>query len=273
MKSFKIYFTLITALMALSCCSDIMDDKADIDAKHTGNPALLPTVTIATPSNVTYESATVVASWSNAGDEIMEAGFIYSTDEAFNSINVVSPSDFKNSQVTSALKLDSETKYFVKAYVQTRSNGVAYSDVVSLTTAKAPVFIDTYLFGNYEAIDIDITTGEQEGDPYDVTIKQDGSAYNRVLISNIWGGGRTIVGVVDFVKKTITVDYTNVIYVHSSYGNCYMWGLVIEGGELVDYARETIAYYDDKGNIEFSPWAAHVSAGDFGYYVTLLEKK
>jgi hypothetical protein len=269
----NILYVFIAAMMALSACSEDLV-KDDIDAANGGDASKLPVVTVAAPGNITYESASVSASWSNAGDEVVEAGFVYSLNESFSPMSVLTVDEISDANIRATLSLASETKYYIKAYAQTKNNGVAYSDVVSLTTAVAPVFEDTYLFGKYDAIDVDIYTGEQEGDVYEITIAQRGSSYNRVNISNIWGGERTIEGIVDFEKKTISIASTEVIYIHSSYGNTFMLGLVIEGGEVKDeYADVEIATYDDEGNITFEPWAAHVSAGDFGHYTTILEKK
>jgi len=272
MKIFNIFFTLV-AIVTIAACADVMDDKEAIDAQHSGDPSKLPTGLNVSTTKVSYDYALVSATWTNNGDEPYEAGFIYSKSETFDTYSIISSDKFQDTSVADSFpKLDAETKYYVKLYVQTRSNGIAYSEPSSFTTIAAPTFEDTYLFGDYLAVDIDIDSGEGEPE-YEVNIKQDGTTYNRVQISNIWDGGRTIIGVVDFAKKTITVDNTNIIYVHSSYGNCFMYGLVVEGGAIVGYAKQTIATYDDKGNIEFAPWAAHVSAGDFGWYITVLEKK
>ncbi|MDR1115473.1 MAG: hypothetical protein LBL33_04900 [Tannerella sp.] len=268
----NIKFVFIAAMMALSACSEDLI-KDDIDAANAGDASKLPAVTIPSAGNITYESADVSASWSNAGDEVIEAGFIYSLNESFVPMSALAVDEISGASIKATLSLASETKYYVKAYARTKNNGVAYSDAVSLTTAVAPVFEDTYLFGKYNAADIDFDTGEQEGDVYEITIAQRGTSYNRVSISNVWGGERTIEGLVDFEKKTISIAPTEVIYIHSSYGNTFMWGLVIEDGEPAGYADVAIASYDDEGNITFEPWAAHVSVGDFGFYITVLEKK
>jgi hypothetical protein len=258
----------------LSACGSEDLVKDDIDAANAGDPSRLPAVTIAAPADITYESAYVSAAWSG-GDEIIEAGFIYSLNESFLPIhNVATADDISVSNIEATMtNLDPETTYYVKAYAQTRDNGIAYSNAISLTTLVAPSFEDMYLLGKYDAVDIDITTGEPEGGTYEITISQKGTAFNRINISNVWGGKKTIEGIVDFEKKTISIARTEVIYVDASHGDTYMWGLIIEDGAIKAYAQTEIATYDDKGNISFGPWAAHVSAGDFGYYITNLEKK
>jgi hypothetical protein len=269
----NIKFVLITAIMALSACGEDLV-KDDIDAVNAGDKSKLPTVTISSPQNVTYEGADVAASWSNAGDEIIEAGFIYSNNESFIPAEAAAVKEIAGTNINMALSLDPVKTYYIKAYVLTKSNGVAFSnDVVSLTTPAAPVFEDTYLFGKYTALDIDLTTGEPEGGEYEITITQKQQSYNRVNISNIWGGGRTVEGIVNFENKTISIASTEVIYVDSDYGNTFMWAIDIVDGQ-VQYKNEPLAAtYDSDGNITFGYWAAHVSAGNFGYYVTILEKK
>ncbi|MDR0699239.1 MAG: hypothetical protein LBG28_08500 [Tannerella sp.] len=273
---FNIKYICIAVMAALlSACSSEDLVKDDIDAANAGDPSKLPTVTMAAPANVTYESVDVSAAWSGGGDEIIEAGFVYSLNESFLPIHkVVTIDEISSSNIEATMAgLDPETSYYVKAYARTRDNGVAYSSAISLTTLVAPSFEDTYLFGKYDAQDIDITTGEPEGDIYEITISQKGANFDRVDITNIWGGEMTVEGIVDFEKKTISIARTEVIYVHSSYGNTYMWGLVIEDGAVKAYAETAIATYDSEGNITFEPWAARVSAGVFGYYITVLEKK
>jgi hypothetical protein len=270
MKS-NIKFALITAILALSACSEDLV-KDDIDAANAGDKSKLPTVTISAPQNITYEGADVAASWSNTGDEIIEAGFVYSNNESFAPAEAATVDEIAGTNINMTLSLNSDKTYYIKAYVQTKSNGVAFSsDVVSLKTPVAPVFEDTYLFGKYAAVDIDLTTGEPEGDEYEITITE--KSHNKVNIANIWGGGRTIEGTVNFENKTISIASTEVIYIDSSYGNTFMWAINIVDGQ-VQYKNEPLtATYDRNGNITFGYWAAHVSAGNFGYYVTLLEKK
>jgi hypothetical protein len=268
----NILFAFIAAMMALSACSEDLV-KDDIDAARTGDASKLPAVTVPSTGNITYENADVSASWSNAGDEIIEAGFIYSLNESFAPSKALAVADLSGSGMSATLSLLQDSKYYIKAYARTKNNGVAYSDAVSLTTLVAPVFEDAYLFGKYNAVDIDIMT-DKEVSTYEITIEQRGTSYDRVNITNIWEGEQTIQGIVDFEKKTISVAPTEVIYIHSSYGDTFMRGLVIANGEIQQgYADVAIATYDDKGNITFEPWAACVSAGYFGHYVTILEKK
>jgi hypothetical protein len=167
----------------------------------------------------------------------------------------------------------------VKAYAVTKRSGIAYSsNSISFTTKEAPKFEDTYLFGTYNAIDINVQTGQQEGSAYPVEIKQVGALYNRISISNIWGGDETIQATVNFVEKTITTDNKAVIYVDPSYGNCWMRGFDIVNGSIVFYDSSVdigyaIADYNNTGRVDFRYWAARISAGHFGYYVTELTKQ
>ncbi|HCC50815.1 MAG TPA: hypothetical protein DEQ30_01150 [Porphyromonadaceae bacterium] len=268
---FRILFAFISVMMLSPACNDDLI-KDDIDADNSGDKSKLPVMTISSPGNVTYESADITASWNNTGDEIIEAGFVYSLNESFIPTEVVTVKKISGSSMDTTLSLSSETNYFIKAYAQTQNNGIAYSDPVNITTPVAPVFEHTYLFGKYTATDIDVNTGEPEGDSYEVTISQRGTSYNKINIANIWGGGRTIEATVDFEKKTISVATTSVIHIDSTHGNVYMWGFDIQDNKIV-YLDVAIANYDDNGNIEFTQWAAHVSAGNFGYYTTTMKKE
>ena len=115
------------ALFAWAGCSDDLV-KSEIDAANAGDSSKLPTVTISEAQNVTFESAEVAASWNNAGDEIIEKGFVYSTNDSFSTITVAVVSDADDSAINTTLSIDSEQTYYVRAYVQTKSNGIAYSN-------------------------------------------------------------------------------------------------------------------------------------------------
>ncbi|MDR0681957.1 MAG: hypothetical protein LBG15_08960 [Dysgonamonadaceae bacterium] len=272
---------LATLLMAgLSSCEEPTAEKNE--NINLGNPAKLPTVTINDASDVTFEGAVLSATIALTAetDSIIETGFIVANNEAFLPVaNTISFNSFSNSISSTLTGLTDKTTFYVKAYAVTYRNGTTYSNrSISFTTLEAPKFEDTYLFGTYDAIDINVTTDEQEGGTYPVEIKQVGTLYNRVSISNIWGGEETIEATVDFVAKTITTDDKSVIYVDPSYGDCWMRGFDIVDGQTVFYvssvdAGYAIADYDDAGHVSFRYWAARVSAGHFGFYVTKLTKK
>lgn len=98
--------------------------------------------------------------------------------------------------------------------------------------------------------------------------------YNKVYIHNIWEGELAIAGTVDFVNKTITTDPNSVVYIHSSYGDVWAWGMSVVDGQL-GWNSEcvTIATYDENGKVDFGYWGARCSAGAFGYYLTKMVKQ
>jgi hypothetical protein len=275
---------LILATLFIAGLSSCEEQVAEINENiNLGNPAKLPTVTISDASNVTFDGAVLSATIASTAetDSIIEAGFILANNEGFMpTSSVVFFKSVNNGAISSVLTgLTDKTTFYVKAYAVTYRNGTAYSSTyISFTTPEAPTFEDTYLFGIYDAIDIDVNTGQQEGEPYPVEIRQIGTLYNRVSISNIWGGEETIQATVDFTAKTITTDSKPVIYVHPDYGDCWMRGFDIVDGSIVYYASSldlsyAIADYDNAGHVNFRYWAARVSAGTFGYYVTQLTKR
>jgi hypothetical protein len=268
-------------IAGLSSCEEPTAEKNE--NINLGNTAKLPTVTISDASNVTFDGAVLSATVASTAetDSIIEAGFIVANNEAFlPASNVIFFKSFDGGITSTLTGLAEKTTFYVKAYAVTYRNGTAYSsNFISFTTPEAPKFEDTYLFGTYDAIDINIRTGQQEGGVYPVEIKQVGALYNRVSISNIWGGEETIEATVNFVEKTITTDIKAVIYLDPDYGDCWMRGFDIVDGQTVYYDGTSpdtgyaIADYDNAGHVNFRYWAARVSVGHFGYYVTQLTKQ
>ncbi|MDR1718743.1 MAG: hypothetical protein LBR67_01290 [Dysgonamonadaceae bacterium] len=278
MKSFA--FAAIALFGLFACQEDIPERDLTI---NQGNPAFQPTVELKDASDVTYEGAvlSLALTLTAQTDSVMEAGFLIADNEAFHPVSKIitfkKPSGGElGNQLTSLLTgLPEKTQYYVKAFAATKYSGTAYSNnVISFTTGEAPQFEDTYLFGTYSAIDIDLTTGEQEGGAYPITIKQVGQLYNRISIYNVWGAEETIEATVDFSAKTITTDVKSVIYVDPDYGICWMQGFDIVGGAAVNYPTAVaIADYNATGKIQFRYWKAQVSAGYFGLYLTILTKQ
>lgn len=265
--------TLIPCLalaVGLTGCYDEMDSKASVDEQYASSNA--PTAEIGATTIIDYSSFSVSGSISST-DNVIEAGFQVASSEDFLGATAYPVEEISMSFSATLSNLKDNTTYYVRTYAVTRAAGTVVSSVQIATLPKAPEFEDTYLFGTYSATDINIDTGEAEGDPYSVKISQS-SMWNKVVISNIWGGKRDIEGTVDFERKTITTDVKSVIYVDEDYGDVWAWGLTVNNGKLsYNETCVTIATYDDKGNIHFGYWSAEVEAGSFGYYMTELVKQ
>lgn len=78
-----------------------------------------------------------------------------------------------------------------------------------------------WICGNWTWTDYDFNTGETtESDTYTVSITEAGD--NKIEITNVWDGGRTITATVDLENSHISIDPNQVIFVHNNYGNTYM---------------------------------------------------
>jgi hypothetical protein len=269
-KSKTILLFAVLAAVLSGCEDDIV--KRDIDNAYTGDPSKLPTLTAGSPSAVTYESAVLSASLSGGSDEVTEAGFLYSQDESFATFSVAAGRLSEGTVTATLTGLPPLTTCYAKVYAVSKGNGTAYSDnSFSFTTLKAPEFEDTYLFGTYSTTDYLLENGEPEDGAYDVEIARVGNLYDRITITNLWGGEETITATVNFVNKTITTDRNSIVYVHPDYGNCWILGMNLISEEY--YLPSAVATYDEAGKIVFESWSATVAAGDFGFYRTVLIKK
>jgi hypothetical protein len=281
-RNIKSLFLLSALFLGLYACEEPTAEKNE--NINFGNPAKLPTVTIGEAADITFQGAVLSATIAATAetDTLIESGFIVASNAEFlPTSTVISFSALPTGgTIKSTLTgLVDKTTFYAKAYAVTKHNGTTFSaSSVSFTTKEAPQFEDTFLFGMYSSIDIDAQTGLQEGGAYPVEIKQVGTLYNRITISNIWGGEETIEATVDFEEKTITTDRKPVIYIDPTYGNCWMRGFSVVGGAIVYYDGAdpdrgyAIADYDDTGRVYFRYWSARVSAGSFGLYVTRMTK-
>jgi len=96
-----------------------------------------------------------------------------------------------------------------------------------------------------------------------ITIAAHPTDITKVLITNIWDGGKVIEASVNLATNSMTIPAGQVIYVSGTYGNCLM--VRIAGGAL-DYANAIQCTIDANGNITTESWAARVTAGNFGVY-------
>lgn len=254
-----IFSMAAAAIVALAFvgCEDLVKD--DIDAKYL----VARDVNLSAPvcTDITYESVNVsyTVDGDTAGLDPIYFGIVFSTKEDFSErldFNTL-PGEIDTLAVAGA------TKYYVKSYCVV-GNSVKYSEVTQITTPAPPVFEDTYLFGSYLAYD--------DGNPnpdlmYPMEISWVENTYNRIKITNWWGGGQTITATVDFENKQIIVDFEPAICNYADIdpdaglGWVYFYGLNENGEPTEDLI---IGTYDDKGNISFPGFFIYVDG--LGFY-------
>lgn len=266
----NIFKTLIPCLalsVALVGCYDEMDDKDVVEAGFASIPA--PAVTL---NNVTVDgySGFTLDGAVNSLDNVMEVGFMVSADAEFTNPTIATVDEPATNFNLSVTGLKDDMTYYIRTYAYTKA-GMTFSEVQNATLPKAPEFADKYLFGNYYAADY--TSAGVLDYEYQVSIKQHNGIWNQISIKGLYGYDGTITATVDFENKIITTSPYSVLYINSTYGDVWMWGLDVVDGKLA-YKSEpvAIATYDDQGNIQFDYWAARCSAGAFGYYYTTLKK-
>lgn len=268
---FKTLILSFALVCGLTSCNDEMDGKDGIDAAFASKEA--PTLST-NPATINGFSGFTITGTVSSIDQVLEVGVMLSSNADFTTYSVYAAQETATSFTTTVDDLKDDMTYYVRAYAYTKGAGTIVSEVQKAVLPKAPDFQDTYLFGSYAATDIDLETEEPSGSPYTVKIAQKGDFWNKITISNIWDGGLTIEGTVDFEKKTITTKDKSVIYVHADYGDTWAWGLKIEDGKIVfNSSCITVATYDDKGNIHFGNWAAKCAAGEFGLFMTEMVKQ
>lgn len=270
-KLFKILVPCLAIVAGLASCDDEMGSKASVDAQYEKPSNVTATVTKA--DAIDFSSFAAEGSV-NSTEGVLEVGFLYADNAEMNNATVVAAEEVATSFSATVGSMKDNTTYYVCAYAFTRTEGMVKSEVSSLTLPKAPEFEDKYLFGTYLTTDYVIPANEPEGDSYGVKIEQYNGLYNKVAITNIWGGGQTIIGTVDFVNKTITSDPLSVIYVHPEYGNIYYFGLIFDNsGQLSGTTKSVVLHYDEEGNIESDYWAAIDSDPYvYGYYYSVMSK-
>lgn len=266
----NIFKTLIPCLalsVALTGCYDEMDDKAVVEAGFATINA--PTVSLNNLTVDGYEGFTLEGAVSSL-DNVLEVGFMVSADAEFTNPTIATVSEAATNFTLAVTGLKDDMTYYIRTYAYTKG-GMAFSEAKTAALPKAPEFADKYLFGTYAAADY--TTAGTLDYEYVVNIEQKNGLWNKVTIKNIWGYGQTITATVDFEKKTITSDPYSVIYIDSTYGDTWTWGLSVVDGKLVRNEEcVVVATYDEEGNITWGYWSAQCSAGSFGQYYTTFTK-
>lgn len=256
----KNIFLLLLAVMMIACTEDVL--KSDYD--YVPVTANLPNISMEV-GEITGVSVICSASatFPSKDKDFIERGFVCATDLSF-SEDVVSATASDLSFKSVVMGLKELTSYYVRAYVIT-ADGIQYSD---LKTFNTPKFVNPLkgLFGRYIEKDYVYNTEtkivEIEAE-YDVEITEVPLNPYKVKLKNFWGGEEEIVMDVDMAKKLVYI-YPQVIYVHSSYGDCLPFPIIND--EIDDTGTAIAGSIANDGKISIGPWAATVSAGYFGVY-------
>ena len=252
-----------------SCEEDVDADK--FNQLSTQN---LPVLS-AMHDSLSFDRVYLTADMELKGDtNILEHGFFISTQEDFPT-ELTRIIQHNQKGVTYSMlvdKLIGSTTYFYKAYTFSE-NGFSYSQVESFTTDEPPVFEDTYLFGYYNQIDNSIQYGQINGEESGyweeygyLTIRQVENTYNQIEIYNFWGYGRTMIGVINFETKEISISPQE-IAASVNYGAIRMYSWEYSNGSIVIHLEENVvATYNDDGVITIPYWGAFANYED-EYYV------
>jgi uncharacterized protein (TIGR02145 family) len=166
MKKNYISFLLALLLITLYSCSDDDTEKS------------VPSVTTATPKNISTTAATVGGSiTSTGGDAILKSGVVYSSNVAMPTTadNKMESSD-KEGDFSGVIEgLASGTTYHVRAFA-TNSVGTSYGAVVDFMTGNAaPTVTDVMISGTAsvnETLTADYDYDDAEGDTEGATMFQ-----------------------------------------------------------------------------------------------------
>ncbi len=194
--------------MLFVACQDTMDDKADIDASHEMNIAVVPAMEF--PANVTYAAADLTITLADSVG-VVEMGFELATDAEFaQSWYETAPAVVK-AYVMTVGGLAEQTTYYVRPYVYTANGTTTLGEVKSFTTEAAPIF---EINGVYEAQEYNLNASYQfeAGGTYDVTVEFKEGSTTEVLVTNLWGGGQSLSGTYDAETQTITIPSGQLLY-------------------------------------------------------------
>ncbi len=261
---FSLFLLILFTMMTFTSC----EEEVDADKYNHLSTQDLPVLS-AYYDSLTFDRVYLTTDMELKGDtNIIEHGFFMSTQEDFPTESTRIIQHNKAGATFSMLvdKLIGSTTYYYKAYTFSE-NGFSFSQADSFTTDEPPVFEDTYLFGSYNQIDNSIQYGQINGeengywDQYGyLTISQVENTYNQIEIYNFWGYGRTIIGVIDFEKKEISISPQE-IAASANHGSIimYLWSYS-EGNMQIHLEENVVATYDEEGNIIMPYW------GGFAFY-------
>jgi hypothetical protein len=252
----KFFASLFVVAFAVTACTEEEILKSDYD--YIPVPAQLPTLTAA-KGEVTGASVDMTGTIAFNGDTaVFEKGFVCATDADFTT-GVVSKKIVGATFAGTVEGLKELTNYYGRAYAITK-NGVAYSDVVTFATPmlRNPLldYVGSYVMSDYLYAD------EKLEAAYMVEFVEIPGNIKQLKLKNFWDGAKEIIVDFNLANKTVSIANTEVIYVHSSYGNAKA---LPYNGSAVSNTPLT-GTIEANGTIRFNSWSAQVTAGSFGRY-------
>lgn len=121
-----------------------------------------------------------------------------------------------------------------------------------------------WLTGSWAAQDT--KNGENDGDPYEMTIEQINA--DTIAIKSLWGTPSTIKGIVDYANAQIQIPAQQYMYTHETLGPVYIFNVV--RGELVN--KPIICNINFKGITTGSYGILNAAYSGWFPFVTYMEK-
>lgn len=263
-KIFKYIIPCLTFALVMASCNDTMDDKAAIDALYDNLED--PIVLVSSAEADTYETGVAYGSLEDLTNAY-EVGFQVSTDASFADYVSFVCDEVANSFSAELSGLEELTTYYVRSYVFTKTGKTLYSQAISFTTPKAPIYeID----GTYTVEEFNMESGESGG-TYQMEVYFDEENPNKVYLYNLWDGGEVITGVYNATANTITVPTQQVIYQYPGVGPVY--AMSVNNAMTATTSSTTFTFTPLGGTMVSGIMAAYLPAADylFGYFAVSMK--
>ena len=244
----KVLSLFVAAAGMFASCSQEEITKAEIDAKNF--PSTEVAVSNLQITNISAKGATATFVIEGYTTGVLSMGVTYATSADFANAQVVEYTDsVVSNEVGIDLNLDSDTEYYVKAFIYQRGSS-AETEAVSFKTNAAYVSLGTGQFYDsftmYSIAEVEVEYSElfnsyRISNPYSQAILEEAEWIG-------WIGGKTQDKIEYFRNVTDSITYI-------SWNTNWYLGLLYEGGE----GAEIKAYYP-------SALSASLAAGDLESY-------
>ncbi len=249
---FKSLLCLFAAATFVAC-DDVMDDKADIDANHQVVVNVVPTSTQA--ENITFSSADVVVSLEDSVN-IIEVGMELGLDETFSVNAYVTADEVKKTNPISLTGLADGVTYYARPYIITVNGNTIVGETATFATPVAPIFeID----GTYFVTEYNANEGTAQSQ-YEVQIAFAEGSETEVLITNIYGFGKTITGTYNPETQTISVVSGTQLIADDAFGY---------GPAVISGLNAAITAFTPTVDFTFTPKGGAMVSSNFAVQVSL----
>ena len=132
MKKNQIILSLMVSALALMGCNSTMDDKADVDSSFS--MGTLPTISV-TSTETDGLSVTMNGTLSDAS-KLLEVGLRVSETEDMADAVYWDADDVEEDFTAVAKRLMPESTYYIQAYIVSKDNRMAFSEVLKIETPE-----------------------------------------------------------------------------------------------------------------------------------------